>query len=96
MPCAVEKFKFLTYKKRKNGQSQKIPIAGNEEMANLLMQRGSHVDLQTVDGLTPLHYAANNGNFAFSEALIKHGATVDALDHNLVTPLQLAVFNGMS
>lgn len=66
-------------------------------MAKLLIENGANVDLQTANGLTPLHYiAANNGNSRFAETLIKHGATVDARDQNLVTPLQLAVFNGMN
>lgn len=63
-------------------------------MANLLIQHGANVNLQTSDGLSPLHVATNNGNLKFGEALIKNGATIDAVDQRGVTPLQLAVFNG--
>lgn len=65
-------------------------------MANLLIQHGANVNLQSLDGQSPLHVAANNGNLKFGEVLIKNGAVVDAIDQAAVTPLQLAVFNGIA
>lgn len=63
-------------------------------MANLLIQYGANVNLQSANGLSPLHVAANNENLKFGEVLIKNGAVVDAVDHKEVTPLQLAAFKG--
>lgn len=70
-------------------------IVGNDELADLLIIKyGANVNLQSSDGQTALHVAANNGNLKFGHVLINNGAAVDAFDQNHVTPLQLAVFNG--
>lgn len=64
-------------------------------MAELLIVKyGANVNLQSLDGQTPLHVAANNGNLKFGEVLIKNGAVIDAIDRRGVTPLMLSVFNG--
>lgn len=63
-------------------------------MANLLIQHGADVNLQSATGLSPLHVAANEGNLKFGEVLIKNGAVIDAVDEKAVTPLQLAAFHG--
>ncbi len=40
---------------------------------------------------TPLHYAAQNGNYALAKALIDHGAYIDWCCCSCVTPLHKAI-----
>ncbi len=51
------------------------------------------VDLQDKRGLTPLHWAAADGQEGAMRLLLEAGATVDVFDNEGMTPLALAVEN---
>ena len=59
-----------------------------------LVERGVDVDAITVEGITPLMYASQNGYIEIMEYLISKGADVNATPYNNVTPLIGAVRTG--
>lgn len=56
----------------------------------MLIERGSDVSAQDYRGRTPLHYAADTGNYLAAEALLKNSAKVSTRDTLRRTPLDLA------
>jgi len=66
------------------------------ETAMFLIYAGANVNgrNRTVGADTPLHCAALAGSKAITEALIEHGASVDAIDGIGLTPLYRAAENG--
>ena len=54
-----------------------------------------NVDVNTTDqyGRSPLHWAASNGHADVCRALIQAGATVNSIDNDGVTPLDLAIIS---
>ena len=44
------------------------------------------IDVQTRDGLTPLHMAAQNGNLEVFQLLLDHKANINAVDSKGWTP----------
>ncbi|XP_064603138.1 ankyrin repeat and SOCS box protein 2-like [Liolophura sinensis] len=52
------------------------------------------VNLQTFDGRTPLHLAAENGQSDLIVALLQHGARLDVYDDNHLSPLFVAAQMG--
>jgi ankyrin repeat protein len=70
---------------------------GHIRVAELLFQRGAHVDARGIEEQTPLHRAIQwPKNFAVSavQFLLKHGADVNAQRKDLLTPLHLAAIEG--
>ncbi len=65
------------------------------EAAQALIDQGADVDVRqrTFHG-TPLQYAASSGRLAMAQLLIKHKATVDAVDLAGRTPLMWAAWQG--
>lgn len=60
-----------------------------------LVQRGEQVDVAAGDGMTPLHWAAENGNRDIARILIGAGARVDSRTRiGGYTPLHLAIQAG--
>jgi ankyrin repeat protein len=59
-------------------------------MAQLLLDRGAHVDWRDTMGDSALHYAAERGNLDFIRFLIAHGATVDFPNKQGTTPIMVA------
>ena len=57
----------------------------------LLIKRGADVDARSVDGSTPLHVSAKEGDFETAEFLLDHGASPTACNSAGQTPLQLAL-----
>lgn len=53
------------------------------------------VNMKDVDGSTPLHLAAENGNTKVVSFLLKKGAIVDEKNKFFWTPLHLAAKNGI-
>jgi hypothetical protein len=69
-----------------------VPDAALDAFVALYASHGANLD--SIDGVkacTPLHMAARRGNTALAEALVRHGADVDARDSNGETPLRRAV-----
>ena len=52
---------------------------------------------QSIDksGNTPLHIASERGNLEDVKILLDHGASGDAQNHELETPMHLAAVTGM-
>ncbi len=66
----------------------------NFQGKRLLQEEPSLVYARTADGRTPLHYAAEKGNFDFAGILIDYGADVNARDRNGGTALMEASHGG--
>lgn len=52
------------------------------------------VNLQTFNGRTPLHLAAESGQSDMISALLQHGARLDLYDDNHISPLFVAAEMG--
>ncbi len=68
-----------------------LHLAKTQEVAELLISRGSKLDQPNGFGGTPLHMAAVNGRPEVAAVLIEHGANVNALDIVGATPLDHAI-----
>lgn len=44
------------------------------------MRKGAHLNEKNKEFLTPLHVAADNSHYDVMDALLRHGAKVNALD----------------
>jgi ankyrin repeat protein len=53
----------------------------------LLLDRGADVNTSTIDGVTPLMYATDNGNLEIVKILVEHGANIDKKPFNGPTAL---------
>ena len=62
----------------------------------LLLAKGKSSDVSAVqeDGMTPLHFAAQNGHETLTRLLIEKGADVSAADEDEWTPLHRAARRG--
>ncbi len=69
---------------------------GNDELADMLIYAGSHLDAGTRIGqYTPLHIASRKGNAYIVKALIEAGANVEVATTNSgATPIHLAAASG--
>lgn len=68
---------------------------GNDKMVEeILNNEPKLINLPDEIGLLPVHWAADRGNVAVMERLIKKGANVDAQDQDGQTPLHYAVSCG--
>jgi len=54
---------------------------------NLLLNRGASVNTTTADGVTPLMYAADDGNFELVKLLVEKGADINKKPYNGATAL---------
>lgn len=45
-----------------------------------LVRKGAHLNEKNKEFLTPLHVAADNSHYDVMDALLRHGAKVNALD----------------
>ncbi len=75
-------------------------MAGQAEMAALLLDRGAAVDAPDETGMTPLHKAAAFGRLAAARVLVARGASLDARAVKYggvhLTPLHLAAEAGQA
>ncbi|XP_041444695.1 ankyrin repeat and KH domain-containing protein 1 isoform X2 [Xenopus laevis] len=67
---------------------------GHYKFCELLISRGSHIDVRNKKGNTPLWLAANGGHFDVVQLLLQFGADVDAADNRKITPLMSAFRKG--
>ena len=59
--------------------------------ANVLIERGADINMQSTHGLTPLHMAASAGSKGVTIALVEAGCNINIQDNAEVTPLMRAV-----
>ena len=72
-------------------------VKNNDKEKLQLILDGNQIDTNTRFGktnYTVLHEAARNGNYSICEMLIKHGASLNALNDENNSPLHLAIANG--
>lgn len=69
-------------------------IAGQSEVAKLLIESGTDVNLRDREGRTPLLAAAFKNRLEIAELLIERGTDVNAKEHRGGTPLHMAAHNG--
>lgn len=68
---------------------------GKSNAVDLLLEYGADVHAGAVDGFTPLHFAAQNGNVDVCKSLVKAGANIDrAVQKTARTALHLAAAKG--
>jgi len=68
--------------------------AGSVEVARLLLEdAGADVDERTHDGMTALHLAVENRQFAMTTLLLQKGAAANTKNRDGHTPLHLAAIN---
>ncbi|XP_069826479.1 ankyrin repeat and KH domain-containing protein 1 isoform X2 [Dendropsophus ebraccatus] len=67
---------------------------GHYKFCELLINRGSHIDVRNKKGNTPMWLAANGGHFDIVQLLVHAGADVDAADNRKITPLMSAFRKG--
>ncbi|KAM4037012.1 ankyrin repeat and KH domain-containing protein 1-like [Anomaloglossus baeobatrachus] len=67
---------------------------GHYKFCELLINRGSHIDVRNKKGNTPTWLAANGGHFDIVQLLVHAGAEVDAADNRKITPLMSAFRKG--
>ena len=64
-------------------------------MVDWLLQGGANIDAHGAWNRTPLHLAARPNDIDILSYLLKHGATVSAEDHFVMTPIQGARERGL-
>ena len=62
-------------------------------IAPLLITYGANIEARTLDGETPLHFAAKYGHIAILSLLLERGTCITALDHDGRTPRQACIAN---
>ena len=65
--------------------------SGNSDSVLLLLNKKINVNCKGWDGLTPLHYAVQNGHLRNCKILISNGAMINPIDIDNRSPLLLAV-----
>ncbi|XP_068687485.1 ankyrin repeat domain-containing protein 54-like [Montipora foliosa] len=63
---------------------------GDEELMQMLLERGARTDLVDAFCFTPLHLAAERGNLQAVKTLVKHGAEIMMKNKSDETPLAMA------
>lgn len=72
-------------------------ISGHASMIRFLLEHGAFVDggIESGRSETPLHYAVKNGHVESVKVLIDAGAQVGALTRDGLSPLDIALTNGL-
>ena len=69
-------------------------MAGNLRAVRRYLSGGGDPDRRLSEGSRPLHWASYCGQIEIAEALIRAGASVNAMDADGDTPLHASVFRG--
>lgn len=67
---------------------------GNQQIANLLIQKGADVNYAAKHNITPLHVAAKWGKTNMVAVLLENGAAIDSKTRDGLTPLHCAARSG--
>jgi ankyrin repeat protein len=67
---------------------------GHYDVVEALLDYGAIPDVRTLQGETPLHFAAGIANKKICEILLEYGADVDARTQKGISPLMMAVSKG--
>lgn len=78
------------------GQPPLALAANHHPLTLMLLEHGADPNIAADDGTTALHLAAGNGKPACVQALLEHGAMVDARDALGRTPLYLLAYGGVA
>ncbi len=70
-----------------------IPKENRVAATNKLLKNGEDINAQDNGGWSPLHFAAQEGDFEIAEILINSGANINLKDINGNTPLWVATMN---
>ena len=84
---------FRTYGGRQETLLHRAALHRRREMVQFLLEHGASQQ-EDVEGNTPLHCAALGGDTEVARALIKAGADLEAVNHELDRPLHLAASVG--
>lgn len=68
---------------------------GDKAIVNQLIAAGANLELQNINGHTPLNHSCVNGQLDSVKALLKAGAQVETTDARGSTPLHNACFKGL-
>jgi ankyrin repeat protein len=88
---------MMNVKLGRYGQTQLHHCVWNgltSSVERLLSIRNINVNVKSVHGATPLHYAASNGHIEIVRLLLQNGAEVNVRSINGYTPLHSAAFYG--
>jgi len=70
-----------------------LPIEERASVISELILNGDEVNAQDVNGWSPLHFAAQEGDLEVAKILLNAGATIDLKDSNGNSPLWVAAMN---
>ena len=80
-------------KKDRNGKTALHQFAESKEMVEFLIEKGADIEALDNKGFTPIYYSLNSHFIGATDAFIKHGANVNAVNKYDVSPLHIAIFN---
>lgn len=96
-PAGVVQVSTATKRGNTLSELHQAAVRGQPQRAIMLIAAGANPnDREPRFNGTPLHYAARHGHADVVQALMKHGARIDARDTNDCTPLMWAVKGGHS
>lgn len=71
------------------------PMEVNKNVTERLIEFGANVNFSNEHGQTALHTVAKNGDMDIITLLVKNGANVNAIEQGNITPILLAVMEGI-
>ncbi len=68
-------------------------VEKNISLLNFLIKEGANVNIQSENGWTPLHFAAQENSLEIVKVLLENGALLNVKDKNGNTALHTAIYN---
>lgn len=86
---------IIRFQEYQDTRLRRAAYRGDDEeyIENLVKKYHARIDAPSAEGKTALHYAAEEGNTACVETLLKHQASLNLLDAQKFTPLMYAMVN---